>query len=197
MIKINCKKYEDKVDFNKSCKEVYWDWTIEEKECNYCYSKETIEWKLNDFIEPIRLDYFVSFVYSKLDLQWKDIQNLEDKDILPESLDLIWELLKEKKVKAQIYEIEEYEEPKEEEIIFWTKFKKTLKKDFEYKISRLDPCIYKDNEKLEEDIENWKIETLALYKYVLKKYGQDEANFLFDILEIVRSKCYKWEIEIE
>lgn len=197
MLKINCKRYEDKVDFDRSCKEVYWDGTLEEKECNYCYSKERIERKLNDFIEPIRLDYFVSFVYSKLDLQWKDIQKLEDKDVLPEALELIWKLLKEKKVKVQKYEIEEYKEPKEEEITFWTKFKKKIKKEFEYKISRLDPCKYKDNEKLEEDIENWKIETLALYKYMMEKYGKNEANFLLDILEIVRSDCYDWEIEIE
>jgi len=200
MKNLDCDKYKN-IDW---CFQKYEDGTKEYIKCEYCHALESMYYFYNWFTDPFLRDwlYFVTAKYRcknnivnpndiKLEKYLNELGNLK------EALDLIWELLKEKKVKAQIYEIEEYEEPKEEEITFWTKFKKTIKKEFEYKISRLDPCTYKDNEKLEEDIENWKIETLALYKYVLEKYGQDEANFLFDILEIVRSKCHKWEIEIE
>ena len=178
------------------------------------YYVNSINWKLR-VGEPIYFILFMNYVDKKkydskfqiLIDEFKGNRISEENFIkkyallrlksMKETLELIWKLLKEKKVKVQKYEIEEYKEPKEEEITFWTKFKKKIKKEFEYKVSRLDPCKYKDNEKLEEDIENWKIETLALYKYMMEKYGKNEANFLLDILEIVRSDCYDWEIEIE
>jgi len=116
MKSIDCKSYEDIED----CYEEFWEWTIKEIECSYCKEKEVIEWKLNKWIWPIWLSRFIGFIYAKLDLQWEDINKLEDKDILPMTLDLIWDLLKEKKVKVQKYEIEEYEKPREiEKVMFW------------------------------------------------------------------------------
>jgi len=167
-------------------------------EDEYVHYRSTIESKLNSWDVPY-LDWWLIFMQRKLDLQWKDISKLENKDILSESLDIIWELLKEKKVKVEKFEIEEYDKPKEvEKVMFWGKFRKKYITNWIWKkIWELDPCTYKDNEKLEEDIENWKIETLVLYKYVMKKYGQDKANRLFDILAVTRSDCYEWEIEIE
>ncbi len=191
MEKINCDKYND-IDCEKYKYE-----SIESKECNHCQSIIYLEEKLNINWKVLNLDDFMSFIYTKLRLEWVNVLEVEDKDILPMTLDLIWELIKEKKVKVQRYEIEEYEKPREEEIRFWTKFRKKVEQKFWYKILRLDPCKYKDNEKLKDDIEKWKIETLALYNYLLEKYGKSEADFLLDILEIVRSDCYEWEIKIE
>ncbi len=164
-------------------------------EDEYIHYRSVIESKLNSWGIPY-LNWWLIFMQRKLILQWEDINKLEDKDILPITLELIWELIKEKKVKVQRYEIEEYEKPREiikkfgkrEFVEYW---------DFWYKVWWLDPCKYKDNNKLEEDVKSWKKETYKLYKYVLEKYGQDEVNGLLDILEIRRSDCYEWEIEIE
>ena len=195
MRKIDCDKYWDMEKDEKNFEE----WSIEELEYDYCSVKWMIEVKFNNWWEPVWLSYFISFIYAKLDLEWEDIYKLEDVDVLPRTLDYIWNLLKEKKVKVKKFTIEEYEKPKEiEKVMFWGKLRKKYTITWKWKpIWRLDPCKYKDNDKLEEDIEDWKLETFEIYKYALEKYDQSEVNLLLDILEIVRSDCYEWEIEVE
>ena len=166
----------------------------------YNKAKLKIESKLNGW----EIVYLYKWEYlTELKLSYKRNKDINDEsyyeDSLPMALSLIWKLIKEKKVKAQKYEIEEYEKPREiEKVMFWWKIRKKYITSWVWKpVWRLDPCKYEDNEKLEEEVEIWKKQTLELYKYVLEKYGQDKANRLLDILEIVRSDCYEWEIRIE
>jgi len=178
-------------DYWKYAKQQY-DESIKDLNYKLKYNKE-LNLKLMDFVSCLswKEEYEKKLINEPTSMNWIIF--------VLKSLDLIWKLLKEKKVKVQKYEIEEYEKPKEiEKVMFWGKLRKKYITSWVWKPElRLDPCKYKDNDKLEEDVEEWKIETLALYKYVLEKYGEDKANRLLDILEIVRSECYEWEIEIE
>ena len=180
------------------------------------YYVNSINWKLR-VGEPIYFILFMNYVDKKkydskfqiLIDEFKGNRISEENFIkkyallrlksMKETLELIWKLLKEKKVKVEKFEIEEYDKPKEiEKVMFNWKFRKKYITSWIWKkVWELDPCEYKDNEELEKEIKKWKKDTIKLYKYVSEKYGKNEANFLLDILEIVRSDCYDWEIEIE
>lgn len=189
---MKCEEY-----YHKDCAKGYQG--MKRLECEYCLIKADIEEEWNFWNGPIFMRDIICLIRAKKNLEGSVIEDLKFMELLNKAIDLIWDLLKEKKVKVQRYEIEEYEKPREiEKVMFWGKLRKKYITNWMWKqIWRLDPCKYKDNKKLEEDVENWKIETLALYKYVLEKYGQDKASRLLDILEIVRSDCYEWEVKIE
>ena len=102
-------------------------------------------------------------------------------------------------MKVERYVIEEYDEPREiEKVLLDGKFRKKYIVEWMWKREWwLDPCEIKEDRELEEEVERWKKDTRGLYEYVLEKYGQEEANGLLDLLAIVRSDCYEWEIRIE
>ena len=115
---------------------------------------------------------------------WKDIMDIFPKEVLPYALDLIWKLLKERKVKVERFDI--YDVKWEEDTNWWVKNERYL-----------DPCKYEDEKGLEREIEEWKGEVIRQYEELTRKYGTSSANILLDIIPVVRSDCYEWEIRIE
>ena len=194
MIKVDCNKYKGL----ENC-DMYEYSSRENKECNYCGFKEEIEWKLYERVWDLFLTDFIVFIWAKWRLEWKDIQKISDEEILPSALDLIWNLLKERKVKAEIYGIEEYEEPREiEKVMFGGKLRKKYITNWIWKHNwYINPCEIKDEKELEEKVEEWKRKTFELYKYVLEKYGKEKAEWMLNWLVVERSECYEWEIVID
>ncbi len=167
----------------------------------YIHYRSVIEYKLNNGEIPY-LDWWIIFFQRKLKKMGIDYRR--DVDILPYVLEYIWELIKEKKVKVNKIGIEEYDEPRKEKVKVgidpdtW----EDIIKEVEVRFRRidewvLDPCEIEDEKELERKVEEWKSKTYELYKYLLKKYGNDAAEYLLYILEIRRTTCYEWEIRIE
>ena len=144
--------------------------------------KYSHEW----FRNPPYLIDFVAYIswkddyINKLD---KEPTSIDWLDILKRSLDLIWRLLKERKVKVERFDIYDVDE----EEVKWDV------KELWY----LDPCKYEDEKELEREIEEWKGEVIREYEELTRKYGTSSANILLDIIPVVRSDCYEWEIRIE
>jgi len=161
--------------------------------------KNKIEKRLN-FWDYVYLYLWEVLVELKLRIErWGEYTDDYYEDSLSKTLDYIWKMLKERKVMVELYDIEEYEKPREIEKVFaWGKFRKKYKVSWMWKsIWWLDPCKIEDEKELDKKIKEWKKKIENIYKYALEKYGSREASVLFQLVGIKRSSCYEWEIRIE
>ncbi len=175
-----CDKYIDNLEIG--CDEIGLE-LYKVIECDYCRRKEKIEKRLNKvpgYIGDIWLSDFVWFYYAKKELEewWR--KKFEDIDLLPEILELIWKLLLDKKIKTEKFEFIDRWDKWDINVEWW-----------------LNPCEFDDDNVLKEEIARWQKNILESYKTIFEKYGSNSADILADIIPIVKSDCYEWEIKIE
>ncbi len=195
-MKPDCKKYITifKEWGYKFCDDKFKHWTREFWECLFCKHQLLIlEWLENEDDLLLLMD-FVNLVFDQFmieNVKFNEEKWIYDISYIKMWINLIWDLLKKKKVIVSNLKLIEYERPKKiiKEMFGW-KWKKTievkwlLEKDW-----YINPCSYKRDDELEKDVEKWKESLLNLYNYVFTKYGENWAKAILNSVIVKKSKC--------
>jgi len=162
---------------NSSSNKIERDKEIKE---NYDYHKTLIESELKMWFFTALIEWIIFMIWKKYMIEWK--RNKYYAEYLSDVLELIWKLLKDKKLMVELYEVKDKEKEKDWDIksIWW-----------------LDPCKIEDEEELDKKIRDWQSWVIETYKELEKKYWRKSAEILFYMIFISSTDCYEGEVKID